>query len=70
MAGREHCPKCGGFLYLEEDIPLSLNQIVCIICGYRRYLQPVAVTGKTPRTAGHITSAERRKSNLNRRTDA
>ncbi len=39
------CPKCGGDLFIDEDIDQSYE--VCLQCGYERELERVAVRRKS-----------------------
>lgn len=34
---KQHCDRCGGDLYLEEDI--FFTEVVCLQCGHRRMVR-------------------------------
>ncbi len=42
MSGHEHCPKCGGSIYLDSDEHGWFEH--CLQCGYTRDMEVIATT--------------------------
>ena len=43
----EGCPRCSGYLLVEEDLGLDLEDLVCLQCGHRQEIEVVRVVPNT-----------------------
>ena len=47
MALLKGCPRCNGYLLVEEDLGLDLEDLVCLQCGHRQEVKVVRVGPNT-----------------------